>query len=516
MLAVWPLAAGPSSSARRPQQAPTFRSEVNVVRLDVSVLNENRTPVRGLDKEEFAVFIDGVLQRLVDVTEVHYVPGDGSRATLPASLDFVSNQAPPTRRAFVLILDDALTPGDPFALRYTRQAARAFVEGLHPDDLVAVVFPWNGTHSQDFTADRDRTLAAIERFQPGPDNFDWARSLGATGLLKVPALLALMRTLRDAARLLNGVPHLRGAMVLISPGIPSNTVEDPLGLRTLTEVDHAYLTELTSATGEMRYARIPIYALSNRGLVAPGSGPNPWRGVREARLANDFLKTVADSAGGFAVVDTNDPVRGVEQVLLENSHHYVIGYEATYPLHDGRYRRLEIRVSRPGVTVFPSGRSLRTPSRAEHEPVLSPRLAMSGILPVAGVPLALRTKAASGELGRANVAIDLVIGPIDDAAESAEVECAVFHAGTLKEITAVARNVSLGGTSATVARLALTVPPGRYNLRCGAYVPAIRHVGSVYAPLDVPSRSKLFTGGPRFVAMARAEHAQRDVRLSVN
>ena len=41
------------------QQPPVFRSRTDVVELDVSVLDKNRRPVRGLTRDDFAILEDG-------------------------------------------------------------------------------------------------------------------------------------------------------------------------------------------------------------------------------------------------------------------------------------------------------------------------------------------------------------------------------------------------------------------------------------------------------------------------
>jgi VWFA-related protein len=483
--------------AGRQRQTPTFRSVVSVVRLDVSVLGRNRTPIRGLRRDDFTVLVDGVEQPLVDASEVDYLSaGDAVAPTPRPPPGFTSNQAAPTRRAFVLILDDGLTPAEPFMLEYARTAAKAFVQGLHPDDLVAVVHTWTGSHSQDFTTDRDRVLEAIERFEPGPTDFSWSPFVYSRRTVTIPLNTALVRTLRDAIANLNAVPHLRGAIVLVSPGPTVSRPEgvssrdDPLDLRMMSEAEVAYRSDLLAAAGEAAYARIPIYTISNRGLVAPGSGRYPRSQVGAARIGNDFLKTVASSSGGFAVVDTNDPLPGVQQALLENSHRYVIGYEATYPVQDGRFRRLEIRVSRPGARVFPSGRQIGSPKPPEREPVLSPRAAIAGILPIPDVPLAVRVAVREAQVSGnpAEVTAALEVGPIEGAAGEAHVECVAFDAARLKEFaSAVARVAIAGAGRPTAAGLRFALAPGRYNLRCGVYVPALGTLGSVYANVTVPA-----------------------------
>src|SRR5262245_5412129 len=63
--------------ASQPQsQQPIFRSEIDVIRLDVSVLDDDRRPVRGLTAADFSVFEDGKRQEVVAVVEVDAADND--------------------------------------------------------------------------------------------------------------------------------------------------------------------------------------------------------------------------------------------------------------------------------------------------------------------------------------------------------------------------------------------------------------------------------------------------------
>ena len=60
----------PPAQAPPPQQLPTFKSSVELVRLDVSVLDSLRLPVKGLKMSDFSVLENGKPQKLVAFTEV--------------------------------------------------------------------------------------------------------------------------------------------------------------------------------------------------------------------------------------------------------------------------------------------------------------------------------------------------------------------------------------------------------------------------------------------------------------
>ncbi len=66
----------PQNPGTPQQQTPVFRTDVDVIRLDVSVLDKDRRPVRGLKAEDFTVYEDGKLQRLVAVSEIDAVVND--------------------------------------------------------------------------------------------------------------------------------------------------------------------------------------------------------------------------------------------------------------------------------------------------------------------------------------------------------------------------------------------------------------------------------------------------------
>src|SRR5205823_1387214 len=61
---------GSAQQPATPGQQPTFRAGVDVIRLDVSVLDKNRQPIRGLTAADFTILENGKPQRIVALSQV--------------------------------------------------------------------------------------------------------------------------------------------------------------------------------------------------------------------------------------------------------------------------------------------------------------------------------------------------------------------------------------------------------------------------------------------------------------
>ena len=80
VVALLTCAAGAALLAQQPPAQEPFRSGVDVIRIDVSVLDKNRRPVRGLTAADFVVSENGKRQRVVAVTEVDARVDDPARS----------------------------------------------------------------------------------------------------------------------------------------------------------------------------------------------------------------------------------------------------------------------------------------------------------------------------------------------------------------------------------------------------------------------------------------------------
>jgi VWFA-related protein len=64
-----------------------------------------------------------------------------------------------------------------------------------------------------------------------------------------------------------------------------------------------------------------------------------------------FLRALAEGTGGNLIANTNDLAGGLEKVAQDLLNHYELAYLPARMSYDGRFRRIEVRVLRPGVSV---------------------------------------------------------------------------------------------------------------------------------------------------------------------
>ena len=146
----------PGSAQRNPTQTiPRFRTGVELVLLDVSVLDRERMPVHGLSAQDFTVLEDGRPQKIESFSEVE-LP-DVVR-TLESRAPWVRDVAPDVQkntdlkdsRVVVIAMDDA-TPMLAAEIPRARDLARRAIDQLGPLDLASVVFALDKKSGQEFT-----------------------------------------------------------------------------------------------------------------------------------------------------------------------------------------------------------------------------------------------------------------------------------------------------------------------------------------------------------------------------
>jgi len=210
----------------------------------------------------------------------------------------------------------------------------------------------------------------------------------------------------------------------------------------------------------------------------------------------DSLRTLAGATNGLAVVDSNDVKGGLQRIADDLNAFYLLGYTSTNGRADGKYRKISVKVKRPGVQVRAREGYLArrlddapasSPTGTPGAPTLSPEAArlsaaLSRLTPArADVPLVVF--AAAGAVGggarviRVTAELDAAVAATPEWAGGGEAQASIRDArgATVATVTSAlpkgARTVELdvpvtAGMSGEVkvqVRVSGTGPLARYT-----------------------------------------------------
>lgn len=282
-----------SVSGQGPQtQAPSFRTGVELVSLNVTVTDATNRYVTDLDQPDFQVYEDGVKQ---DITLFN-------RTNLPIAL--------------ALLIDTSASMET--RLPIAQEAAVGFAHRLRPQDLAEVIdFDSRVVILQAFTSKAPELEQAIRRTSAGGST-----SMYNAIYIALKDLKKIVATSSDEIR--------RQAIVVLSDG------EDTSSLLPFEEVlDLAKRSETA------------IYAI---GLRSNEGASFANKGFKEAEFV---LRQLTQETGGRAFFPSQaTELSGIYgQISDELSSQYTVGYTSKNARRDGAWRRIVVRVNRPSVTA---------------------------------------------------------------------------------------------------------------------------------------------------------------------
>jgi VWFA-related protein len=537
LIGVAGLAVGGSAQRAPPQPQATFQSSVDVVQVDVSVLDKDRRPVRGLTRDAFTLLEDGKPRPIVAFTAVEL----RQREATPAQASWVRDVPPdvtgnsqrPEGRLVVIMFD--------WSIRFLDQAlakriATAAVDALGPDDLAAVVFSsgfGNAGTPQNFTADRSRLLASINRpwavaaqnppVGPGhdPRNTNEVMIEDPEGYLAgdCQCRVCVPETIARIADAVRDVRGRRKTLIFIGTYFraeeslqgPVSRQGGPPGLLRSPEIAPVRPGLCSALVDDAREKMVRATALSNLtiqtfdpvGLETQTNSPlgGSMDGQRERR---DGLSAPADLTGGRTVMNTATPEAYIPAVFTESGSYYLLAFAPAEPKANGKLHKIQVKVDQPGVTVRARSGYLAGPTRpADRAPTIgSPATvaALQGVVPRADLPLSVSV-APFAVAGKKESAIAIVVGARQQASADrsgttvpVKVLAAAFgadgrSADFVTQTVGLTWRLDASGSSRyeIVSRLALK--PGRYEVRV-ALDAGPNQSGSVYTFVDVPDFAK--------------------------
>jgi VWFA-related protein len=315
-----PLLAGLSAEQKSSKPAEgvqtTIRANVDMVSLPVVVTDKVGKRITDLKQEDFRVFENGVQQEIAG---------------------FAATDEPVD---IVLMLDTSGSTEKELAK--IQNAAIEFVHQLHPDDEVAIMsFAKDVTLQEDFTIDRGKNEYGIKKTRSGGCTVEYEA-----------VWLALEEVLKPIKE--------RKALVLFTDGVDTcsgkASEKDTLELAKETQ---ATIYSVYYDTEEDLYRRTPtlgsptqlppvIWNPRPAGSSIP-AGPGSSR--QEYMAAREYLKKLAEYSGGLMFDAKQDLSYVFSEVARELASQYSIGYYSTDNKHDGKFRKIEIKLNKPDLVA---------------------------------------------------------------------------------------------------------------------------------------------------------------------
>jgi VWFA-related protein len=331
--------------------------------------------VRGLRQSDFSIYENGKQQRIdtfdfesVDMaTPLKEATVSGLAAGPSRSKAVVVARPEELRNHRLIVMFFDLTSMQPEDLDRSVEAAKDFLkQKMQPADLVALVSLGDTLKvDQDFTADKSALINEVgvyngtegEGFTAGATS-NSNQVEDTTGYTPDESEFNDINTdrelfaLRAVAKALEKITEKK-SLLYFSGGISRDGIENQASLR--------------SAINAAVRANLAIYSVDTRGLqaISPlgdastgslrGNGASNGGALGNNMQANfasqEVMGTLSTDTGGKAFFDSNDFAPAFAQVQRDTSAYYAIGFRSSNPLRDGRYRKLTIKINRPGVKL---------------------------------------------------------------------------------------------------------------------------------------------------------------------
>jgi VWFA-related protein len=327
------------------QSPGVLRANTRLVVVDLVATQEHGGAVADLKQEDFTVTENGVPQKIATFNfwkpAAHPQP---VQRQLPPGV--ISNSpAYGAGTSYNVILLDAINT-DFSSHAYAQDSLIKYLE-TNPEIQPTAVYAMEGRLLllHDFTTDTRALRDVVAGFKPqGPTHIptvDAAASpFGSRGSFQVTNQGAQVtyQSMRFIARALAGYPG-RKNLIWISEGFPfAVSPEDPLGDGSVISQDTAQAAD--QIANELMNAQVALYPID-----AAGVSINDRFGPRVAMV------NMAARTGGKTFYNRNDIEVGVRTSIDDGSTYYSLSYYPTDRTVDSKFRKIQVKVARPGVKL---------------------------------------------------------------------------------------------------------------------------------------------------------------------
>jgi VWFA-related protein len=246
-----------------------------------------------------------------------------------AARDFLTNKMQPADLVALVSLDETLKVDQDFT---SDKAVLANEVGVY-----------NGTQGQGFSQGASANTNQVE------DTTGYTPDESEYNDLNTDRELYALRAISKALEKITE----KKSLLYFSGGISRDGIENQASLR--------------AAINSAVRANLSIYSVDTRGLQAisplgdASTGSSRGSGAfNGAALTNNMnsnfasqevMSTLSSDTGGKAFFDSNDFAPAFAQVQRDTSAYYAIGFHSSSPARDGKYRKLTIKINRPGMKI---------------------------------------------------------------------------------------------------------------------------------------------------------------------
>jgi VWFA-related protein len=333
-IAVTALVALSAFGQNPPPNQPRFGEnlDVNLVILDAVVTDSRGRQILGLDKDNFVVKENGVIQ---PIESVEYFTNrtllNSTEENAPFKVERTHDE-----RYYIFFFDKPEEGQLWDRLARARNAAKDFVNAMKPGDQVAVV-----AHDvrlkvySDFTSDKAQLVRALDDVASngrglmsgtGPmlKTIDGDRMMKETG-----TVYEALDLVGDAVRGIRG----RKDLILLSPGIVDNSQQIANGM----------------VMNESRYYRPMIDSLNAANVTVHAL--NIQEDYTSLPFIHQTLQQIAGETNGeyFRNVVTFGPL--LKQIERETNGYYVITYYAHHPRGTTGFQKVKVSLTNPEMRV---------------------------------------------------------------------------------------------------------------------------------------------------------------------
>lgn len=535
--------------AQQTAKQPVFRGGVDLVTLDVTVVDKDGQPVRGLTPADFVVTLEGQARPVRALDFLEFGRAAGSATTARETTNQPGQPQPGRRggRVIVLLFDDlSYQPGQGKAIL---AAAERTLLSFDLDDQIGVATTSGLGPVVNPTRDRSAVLAgrrdkrmigryddstapffiavneAIEIDRGAPRDTLIAVANRECGVLGLPPDVCAPMIEANARSFVRQTTHRISSQmtafqhvfdVLRQAPAPRVVIAFSRGLAVGVEMDiKSQLDPIARAAVD---AGVQFYALSERPDeidVSERSQARVTAKREEGRFLNSGIQIVASAAGGEAFLVVGQADRFFERIEAETSGFYRLGVQAPALADKRRYLATRVSVKTRGTTVRVNRQALLAAVAPASVPIadqLRAALAQGGV--AFGVPIALGTAQRRDPATNAfQLAVNVQVpssvegplvamyGLVDDFGQITQERRKDVPEPTAGEDYALAFPVPIGAGS---HRLRFVVADAKGNVGSVEHGVTVRlaHIGAF-------SVSDLFTtwfgpdGQPRFLALER-------------